>query len=238
MGAAFAKLAGSLGPTMGKISRRVGKGDPATLIVRLGRFGYAGTATLIIVGWYAGWRNQRTTPGEYSFPFPGLSKVKPTGTVDRPDLEPVNAAKLLSGAGQAIRTVGAAAGSPFAAAIGAGIQGAGSLTGQAGIVNVGKLAQKLGGTPGEHPAFGGVHPVHAPNSLHNSGRAVDVTFPKPQGMDAFANMLVAQYGAQAFTELIWNGPHPVSIKNGRQVPPSFWGASTWANHKDHVHIGI
>jgi hypothetical protein len=35
----------------------------------------------------------------------------------------------------------------------------------------------MGFQVGEHPAFGGVSPVHAPNSWHYKGRAIDVNWP-------------------------------------------------------------
>lgn len=43
-----------------------------------------------------------------------------------------------------------------------------------GVVDVGKWMQTKGFAPGEHPKFGGVHPVHTPTSLHYKGLALDV----------------------------------------------------------------
>lgn len=43
------------------------------------------------------------------------------------------------------------------------------------IVEFGKRLEALGYTVKEHPAFGGVSPVHAPNSFHKYGEAIDVT---------------------------------------------------------------
>jgi hypothetical protein len=45
---------------------------------------------------------------------------------------------------------------------------------QGTIVDLGKRLQAMGGKVSEHPAFGGVAPVHSANSLHYSGRAIDV----------------------------------------------------------------
>jgi hypothetical protein len=45
-----------------------------------------------------------------------------------------------------------------------------------GLVGFGKRLQKLGFNVAEHPAFGGVHPVHSKNSLHYSGNALDINY--------------------------------------------------------------
>lgn len=43
------------------------------------------------------------------------------------------------------------------------------------IVKLGKLAQEMGLRVGENPHFGGVAPVHAKNSYHYKGEAIDVS---------------------------------------------------------------
>jgi hypothetical protein len=43
------------------------------------------------------------------------------------------------------------------------------------VVALGKLAQGMGLHVGENPHFGGVDPVHAPNSYHYKGEAIDVS---------------------------------------------------------------
>jgi hypothetical protein len=45
-----------------------------------------------------------------------------------------------------------------------------------GLVGFGKRLQEMGFNVAEHPAFGGVHPVHSKNSLHYSGNAIDVNY--------------------------------------------------------------
>jgi hypothetical protein len=43
------------------------------------------------------------------------------------------------------------------------------------------------------------------------------------------------------TELIHNSPIPglsASVKNGASVSASFWGAETWAEHRNHVHVAV
>lgn len=247
----IASLAEKLGPALAALKNRIGKGDMPTLWVRSARMVYSGTAAVIIVAWYSGYRNQRVQQGDHTFPFPGLTKAPATGTVDRPDKQPINTSQLLdslSTGGAAVRAAGVALGSPVAQALGAGIQGAADLTGRGGIVKLGQMAQHLGYHVGENPAFGGVTPgVHVAGSLHNSGRAIDVTSQKGQApasqaatadLDAFANMLIARFGPSSFTEIIWNGPHPVAVKNGRVVNgPSVFG-SEWSRHKNHVHVAI
>jgi TP901 family phage tail tape measure protein len=69
--------------------------------------------------------------------------------------------------------------------------------------------------------------------FHNMGMAIDIGVP---GNSQDRLMPIADQLARYFpnsTELIHN-PNG-SIKNGKAVPGSFWGASTWNAHKDHVH---
>ena len=69
--------------------------------------------------------------------------------------------------------------------------------------------------------------------LHGAGDAVDISYPgNPQSRNMpAAAKIAATFGG--ISELIHN-PNE-SIKNGRVVPPSFWGAATWAQHANHVH---
>lgn len=226
MGAAVVALAGFA-------KQQISAKDAATIAVKGGRFLYLATAGYITVTWYAGWRAQRVEAGSLAFPFPGLSKttvIRPGGADDAPDagVSPSYSAPD-TGTTDANASPGAAFGpSPGAPAFG------GSLP---GLVSLGKLAQSsFHLTVTEHPAFGGVHPVHAKNSFHYKGRAFDASG-SPTNMAAFGLFLQQQYGGQ-LTELIYNGTPAESIKNGRTVPPSFWGAATWAGHRNHVHVAI
>ncbi len=45
------------------------------------------------------------------------------------------------------------------------------------LIAAGRYLQSVGFQVGEHPYFGGVAPVHAPNSYHYKGRAIDVNWP-------------------------------------------------------------
>jgi hypothetical protein len=68
---------------------------------------------------------------------------------------------------------------------------------------------------------------------HGAGEAIDIGW---AGNDQRHLMPIAAALAQTFpnsTELIHN-PNG-SIKNGRPVPPGFWGPATWAAHANHVH---
>ena len=70
---------------------------------------------------------------------------------------------------------------------------------EGGLVAFGRLLQSKGFRVGEHPAFGGVAPVHTKNSLHYSGNAIDVNWAagtsvaEQRAIDAIVP-LAAQYG--------------------------------------------
>jgi phage-related protein len=71
------------------------------------------------------------------------------------------------------------------------------------------------------------------NDYHGAGEAIDISYPgNPQSrLMPLAAWIASTYPGS--TELIHN-PN-ASIKNGRVVPASFWGAATWAAHQNHVH---
>jgi hypothetical protein len=71
------------------------------------------------------------------------------------------------------------------------------------------------------------------NDYHGRAEAIDIGV---GGNSQAGLMPIAAKIAQMFpqsTELIHN-PNG-SIKNGRPVPPGFWGPATWAAHANHVH---
>lgn len=61
------------------------------------------------------------------------------------------------------------------------------------VVALGKLAQQMGLHVGENPKFGGVNPVHAKNSYHYKGEAIDVSG-DPKLMAHFAATVAHRYG--------------------------------------------
>lgn len=56
-------------------------------------------------------------------------------------------------------------------------KGKGGSLSTSDLVSLGRELQAMGFDVGENPAFGGVSPVHAPNSYHYRGRAIDVNWP-------------------------------------------------------------
>lgn len=87
-----------------------------------------------------------------------------------------------------------------------------------GIVALGKELQAEGYTVSENPAFGGVSPVHAPNSYHYRGMAIDVnadTFPGGEG-PALDKLYARLKGMAGVVELLWRV----------------------AGHFDHLHVAM
>lgn len=50
----------------------------------------------------------------------------------------------------------------------------------------------------------------------------------------------AQWITQHMTGKLAEGIHNrgLSVKNGNQVPSSYWGTTTWNNHTNHIHLGV
>jgi hypothetical protein len=84
----------------------------------------------------------------------------------------------------------------------------GQATGSMSPIDFGKWLQKQGFRVSEHPAFGGVEPVHVKNSKHYSQRAFDVNYGRGgtsrQETDAINRILkvAAKYGLK----YIWQAP--------------------------------
>lgn len=75
---------------------------------------------------------------------------------------------------------------------------------------------------------------HAKNSYHYRGMAADIG--GPAGMMNAAAAWIQKTMGGSLTEGIHN-PN-LSIKNGKNVPSSFWGPTTWAGHANHIHLAI
>ena len=108
----------------------------------------------------------------------------------------------------------------------------GSLDGAHATVSnfVRSLMSKYGGGVGS-----GLRPGDP--GFHGRGLAIDYSPADWAGAAAAVNR-----AGPSLLEGIYNpgvnGPPAVSWDSGAQVPSSFWGASTWANHLDHIHIAI
>jgi len=77
--------------------------------------------------------------------------------------------------------------------------------------------------------------THAANSYHYRGEAVDMA--ADQGtMQRAAAWVLSSGLCRSLAEGIHN-PN-LSVKFGKQVPSSLWGASTWAEHLNHIHLAI
>lgn len=85
--------------------------------------------------------------------------------------------------------------------------------------------------------------AHAPGSLHlqtfpgtNVGRAFDAFGPYHKMVKY---RWYIRHHHPYLTEGIYNlWWFPLSIKYGKRVKSSFWGRTTWLDHKSHIHIGI
>lgn len=262
MGAALAPIGeGLAGLTRAAVGSIVGSGagkfahgiDKATATVRSGRFLYAAGATYTLGLWYWGWRNERVTAGSGTFPIPYLFKGDKIQD-GAPDADDPGAVDISPWSGNDPASFGSGTGTqsnPSAgggAALGRGAGGLGQLP-QKGVngnktllVQLGHYAEQAYGLhASEQSSFGGVHPVHVANSLHYKDRAIDASANPVNSATlghaaAFAHYLVANY-LNVMTEVIWNGPSPIFVKNGQIVPASTY-AAVLATHKTHVHFAI
>jgi hypothetical protein len=73
---------------------------------------------------------------------------------------------------------------------------------------------------------------HAKNSYHYRGMAVDL------GGDPATMMSASTWIGNRMTPALLEGIHNpnLSVKNGRPVGPDFWGARTWGQHLNHIHL--
>jgi hypothetical protein len=78
---------------------------------------------------------------------------------------------------------------------------------------------------------------HAQDSYHYRGEAVDMAGP-PAVMNQAAQWIMSSGLYRSLVEAIHNGGGGLSVKNGKIVPSSFWGAPTWAEHANHIHLAL
>lgn len=69
---------------------------------------------------------------------------------------------------------------------------------------------------------------------HGRGLALDLAGP-PGTMNTAATWIAQNMGGSLLEGIHNPG---LSVKNGANVPPGFWGAATWADHADHIHIAL
>jgi TP901 family phage tail tape measure protein len=98
------------------------------------------------------------------------------------------------------------------------------------IVEVGHSLQGLGYEVSEHPAFGGVHPVHTAGSDHNSGHAIDVNddaAPRGHGSSEMSSLdwLAPQLLKLPHRQVIWRNH---DLDTGAPIPA----------HMDHLHFAM
>lgn len=99
---------------------------------------------------------------------------------------------------------------------GDGLGSLGGLGGNGTLTSIGRNLQAKGFLVGEHPAFGGVAPVHTEGSYHYRGRALDINWPganEAQMLGALAQSLQSSFGGR-IAELFWPGYDPVGGHSG------------------------
>lgn len=90
-------------------------------------------------------------------------------------------------------------------------------TDKAGLIAFGKQLQSMGYKVSEHPAFGGVHPVHVKGSQHYIGEAIDVN---------------ADTG--------FRGGEKAALDNANKMALNAGFKTLWqvAGHYDHLHVAV
>ena len=78
-----------------------------------------------------------------------------------------------------------------------------SQGGSSKSIQVGRQLQAMGYLVGEHPAFGGVAPVHTKNSYHYKGQALDVNWPSAEAEGGKLDAIFGWLKSLNPTELIW-----------------------------------
>lgn len=75
--------------------------------------------------------------------------------------------------------------------------------------------------------------THASGSLHYTGQAVDLV---GSALRAASEWIKSSGLYKALAEGIHN-PN-LSVEDGNFISPSYWGSATWADHTDHIHLGV
>lgn len=76
---------------------------------------------------------------------------------------------------------------------------------------------------------------HASGSYHYLGEALDIS-----GASGVMNAAAGWVNSSGLFRSLAEGIHNpnLSVKFGRQVPPSFWGGATWGEHTNHIHVAV
>lgn len=73
-------------------------------------------------------------------------------------------------------------------------------------------------------------------SFHSQGLAFDWVPGNASAATRYANQIGAQLLEGIHNPAAWGSS--VSWDSGKQVPSSFWGSATWADHIDHLHVAV
>lgn len=213
-------------------SQLAGSQSKSAFIVKTLRGVYILNGSLIIVIWYSAWRNERVAPGEASFPFPGVKKLRRQYSPDRPEKE-LDRPKKTAGAGAAA-TIGASGEkniNPIQHGTGNGLalqrQHPELKPGVAKVVET--IMHRFPGLTISSTTGGN----HVTDSLHYSGRAVDLVG------SVHEMKIAAAWISQNLYTLLTEGIHNpgLSVSDGKHVSSSFYSA-VWADHANHIHIGV
>lgn len=101
-----------------------------------------------------------------------------------------------------------------------------------GILTLAGWMQKLFG----HTISSGARPWDT-DSEHSTGNAADFAGGDFIGGSKYLNKFRAVLN-QGIYNPAWFGGDPVSVDSGQTVPTSFWGSTTWEDHKDHHHASV
>jgi hypothetical protein len=76
---------------------------------------------------------------------------------------------------------------------------------------------------------------HATHSFHYQGRAVDLATSNYGEMDE-----IGRWIANNLTAKLAEGIHnpTLSVRNRARASQTIWGAETWANHRNHIHLAV
>lgn len=196
-------------------------------VVRIGRFLFSSSAIVIGVTSYAAYVNEVTDPGlGPHFVLPGLGKkTQPPDRADRSPAFAANAGNTPSGKSGGAQSPTNPKGQ---------VNPNGSVKGHPELkANISAVAATVLKHFPKLIITATTNGNHVSNSYHYQGRAVDLASSNYAYMKQAADWIAAN-----LTSHLVEGIHNpnLSVKNGKVVPSSFWGASVWAGHANHIHL--